>query len=116
MELLRDDQYLEIRNVTEHDEGIYTCLAQNLAGKAKQNLVLQVLGRLKLDFETMASEFVLKKNVYLVPPRIEQEPTMIEAIVNSSVNLACLASGNPKPTVRARSLFEHRRVQSSICD
>ncbi len=44
MELFRDDQYLEIRNITERDSGIYTCLAENLAGKAKQNLELQVLG------------------------------------------------------------------------
>jgi hypothetical protein len=45
MELFRDDQYLEIRNVNEQDAGIYTCLAENLAGKAKQNLELQVLGK-----------------------------------------------------------------------
>jgi hypothetical protein len=44
MELFRDDQYLEIRNITERDSGIYTCIAENLAGKAKQNLELQVLG------------------------------------------------------------------------
>ncbi len=45
MELFRDEQYLEIRNVNEQDAGIYTCLAENLAGKAKQNLELQVLSK-----------------------------------------------------------------------
>lgn len=45
MELIRNDQYLEIRHVQEHDSGIYTCVAQNLAGKAKQNLEVQILGR-----------------------------------------------------------------------
>jgi hypothetical protein len=30
--------------MTERDSGIYTCIAANLAGKAKQNLELQVLG------------------------------------------------------------------------
>ncbi len=45
MELFRDDQYLEIRNVNEQDAGIYTCLAENLAGTAKQNLEFQVLGK-----------------------------------------------------------------------
>ncbi len=45
IELFRDDQYLEIRNVNEQDAGIYTCLAENLAGKAKQNLDLQVLSK-----------------------------------------------------------------------
>ena len=44
MDLLRDDQYLEIRTVREQDAGVYTCAAQNLAGKAEQNLELEVLG------------------------------------------------------------------------
>jgi hypothetical protein len=56
MELLRDDQFLEIRNVNEHDAGIYTCLAENLAGKAKQNLELQVLGK---DFYDKIHHFIL---------------------------------------------------------
>lgn len=45
MEFFRDDQYLEIRNLNEQDAGIYTCIAENLAGKAKQNVELQVLGK-----------------------------------------------------------------------
>ncbi|CAF0756370.1 unnamed protein product [Rotaria sp. Silwood1] len=77
IQLFRDDQYLEIRNVNEKDAGIYTCVAENLAGKAKQNLELQVL----------------------VPPRIENDITNIEAIYNSTVNLTCSAYGNPKPTI-----------------
>ena len=44
MDLLRDNQYLEIRNVREQDTGVYTCTAQNLAGKAEQTLELDVLG------------------------------------------------------------------------
>ena len=40
---------LEIRNVNEQDAGSYTCLAENLAGKAKQNLQLQVLGKYPID-------------------------------------------------------------------
>lgn len=45
MDFFRDDQYLEIRNVIEQDAGMYTCIAENLAGKAKQHLELQVLGK-----------------------------------------------------------------------
>ncbi|CAF2894680.1 unnamed protein product [Rotaria sp. Silwood2] len=77
IQLYRDDQYLEIRYVNEQDAGIYTCVAENLAGKAKQNLELQVL----------------------VPPRIENDTTNIEAIFSSTVNLTCSAYGNPKPTI-----------------
>lgn len=47
METLRDDQYLEIRSVNEDDAGIYTCVAQNSAGKAKQNLEFQILGEFR---------------------------------------------------------------------
>lgn len=47
MEFFRDDQYLEIQYVNEQDAGIYTCIAENLAGKAKQNVELQVLGKAK---------------------------------------------------------------------
>ncbi|CAF0772843.1 unnamed protein product [Rotaria sordida] len=77
IQLFRDDQYLEIRNINEQDAGIYTCLAENLAGTAKQNLDLQVL----------------------VPPRFENDITNIEAIFNSTINLTCSAYGNPKPTI-----------------
>ncbi|CAF1516506.1 unnamed protein product [Adineta steineri] len=77
IELFRDGQYLEIRNINEYDAGMYTCLAENLAGKAKQILELQVL----------------------IPPRIENDTTNIEAIFNSTVNLTCSAYGNPKPTI-----------------
>lgn len=46
MELFRDDQYLEIRSVNERDAGNYTCIAENIAGKAKHRVELQVLGKL----------------------------------------------------------------------
>ena len=45
MELLRNQQYLEIRHINEQDAGIYSCVAQNMAGQAKQNLQVQVLGK-----------------------------------------------------------------------
>lgn len=51
----RDHQYLEIRHVNEQDAGVYTCIAENLAGRAKQNLELQVLGNF-LYFNLILSE------------------------------------------------------------
>jgi hypothetical protein len=60
MELFRDDQYLEIRNMNEQDAGTYSCLAQNLAGKAKQNLELQVLGeKFSIKFTILTLFFLL---------------------------------------------------------
>ena len=94
MEFVRDDQYFEIRNVIEQDAGMYTCIAENLAGKAKQNLELQVLGK--------NSSFQLHRKItkfILVSPRIDNDLTTIEANWNSTINLTCSAYGNPKPTV-----------------
>lgn len=94
MELFRDDQYLEIRNVDEEDAGVYTCVAENLAGKAKQNLELQVLGE---DSNKIINNFIFTS--ILVSPRMENDTTAIEAVFNSTINLTCSAYGNPKPTV-----------------
>ncbi|CAF0852080.1 unnamed protein product [Adineta ricciae] len=77
VELFRDDQYLEIRYVNERDAGNYTCVAENIAGKAKHRVELQVL----------------------VPPRFGNDQTNIEAIFNSTINLTCTTYGNPKPII-----------------
>lgn len=45
MDFFRDDQYLEIRSIQERDAANYTCLAENVAGTARQELELDVLGR-----------------------------------------------------------------------
>ena len=93
LELLRDQQYLEIRHVKEDDAGIYTCSAENLAGKAKQDLELHVLG------EKKSLLFSVVHSLLLVPPRLGHDALNIEATVNSTVNLTCSAYGKPKPTV-----------------
>ncbi|UJR25150.1 hypothetical protein I4U23_006509 [Adineta vaga] len=77
IELFRDDQYLEIRNINERDAGNYTCIAENLAGKSKHKIELQVL----------------------VPPRFGNDIINIELIFNSTINLTCTTYGNPKPTI-----------------
>lgn len=73
------------------------CLAENLAGKAKQNLELQVLRMSDGVFLWFS-----KENWILVPPKFRDDLVSIEAVINSTINLTCSAYGNPKPTVRER--------------
>ena len=113
MEFFRDDQYLEIRNVIEQDAGMYTCIAENLAGKAKQNLELQVLGK-QVHFNRVGKT----RSLILVSPRITNDLTTIEASFNATINLTCSAYGNPKPTVNNHRLhadkFSFKRESSRL--
>ncbi|KAM6170210.1 hemicentin-2 [Rhynchocyon petersi] len=68
---------LQVEKVDLRDEGIYTCVASNLAGESKRDLALKVL----------------------VPPNIEPSPFNKAVLENASVALKCLASGVPSPDV-----------------
>ncbi|KAM9207753.1 hemicentin-2 [Dugong dugon] len=68
---------LQIEKADLRDEGVYTCVATNLAGESKRDLTLKVL----------------------VPPNIEPGPVNKAVLENASVALECLASGVPPPDV-----------------
>uniref|UniRef100_A0A8C6W1G7 Hemicentin 2 n=1 Tax=Nannospalax galili TaxID=1026970 RepID=A0A8C6W1G7_NANGA len=70
------------------DEGIYTCVATNLAGESNRDVALKVL----------------------VPPNIEPGPVNKAVLENASVTLECLASGVPPPDV---SWFKGRQPIST---
>ncbi|XP_049752935.1 hemicentin-2 isoform X2 [Elephas maximus indicus] len=79
---------LQIEKVDLRDEGVYTCVATNLAGENKRDLTLKVL----------------------VPPNIEPGPVNKAVLENASVALECLASGVPPPDV---SWFKGRQPVSA---
>ncbi|XP_056668537.1 hemicentin-2 isoform X2 [Monodelphis domestica] len=68
---------LQIEKVDLRDEGNYTCVATNLAGEAKRDVVLKVL----------------------VPPNIEPGLVNKAVLENTSASLECLASGVPTPRI-----------------
>ncbi|XP_027279680.1 hemicentin-2 isoform X2 [Cricetulus griseus] len=68
---------LQIEKADLRDEGVYTCVATNLAGESKKDVTLRVL----------------------VPPNIEPGPVNKAVLENASVTLECLASGVPSPDV-----------------
>eukprot|EP00079_Xenopus_tropicalis_P024320 XP_012816895.1 PREDICTED: hemicentin-1 [Xenopus tropicalis] len=70
---------LEIRNTVEYDRGLYTCVAVNVAGETEMKYKVSVL----------------------VPPSIEggNDPADHTVIASGAVELECLASGTPLPSV-----------------
>nr|KAF6314649.1 hemicentin 2 [Myotis myotis] len=79
---------LQIEKVDLRDEGVYTCVATNLAGESRKDAVLKVL----------------------VPPNIEPVPANKAVLENASVTLECLASGVPPPDI---SWFKGRQPVSA---
>ncbi|XP_072488821.1 hemicentin-2 isoform X7 [Notamacropus eugenii] len=75
--LVNTGDSLQIEKVDLRDEGIYTCMATNLAGEAKRDVVLKVM----------------------VPPNIEPGLVNKAVLENTSVSLECLASGVPTPRI-----------------
>ncbi|KAF4016760.1 hypothetical protein G4228_008189 [Cervus hanglu yarkandensis] len=79
---------LQIEKVDLKDEGIYTCVATNLAGESRRDVTLRVL----------------------VPPNIEPDLVNKAVLENASVTLECLASGVPPPDI---SWFKGRQPVSA---
>nr|XP_020731255.1 hemicentin-2-like [Odocoileus virginianus texanus] len=79
---------LQIEKVDLKDEGIYTCVATNLAGESRRDVTLRVL----------------------VPPNIEPGLVNKAVLENASVTLECLASGMPPPDI---SWFKGRQPVSA---
>ncbi|KAK1343749.1 hypothetical protein QTO34_014302 [Cnephaeus nilssonii] len=79
---IRDDHTLKIRKVMAGDMGSYTCVAENMVGKAEASATLTV--------QVIADR---------PPPVIRQGPVNQTVAVDGTLVLSCVATGSPVPTI-----------------
>ncbi|XP_037233801.1 roundabout homolog 1 isoform X5 [Falco rusticolus] len=97
---IRDDHTLKIRKVTAGDMGSYTCVAENMVGKAEASATLTV-------------------QVVSEPPQFVVKPRDQVAALGRTVTFQCEATGNPQPAIFWRRegsqnlLFSYQPPQSS---
>uniref|UniRef100_A0A8B9VB61 Roundabout guidance receptor 1 n=1 Tax=Anas zonorhyncha TaxID=75864 RepID=A0A8B9VB61_9AVES len=97
---IRDDHTLKIRKVMAGDMGSYTCVAENMVGKAEASATLTVQD---------LSE----------PPQFVVKPRDQVAALGRTVTFQCEATGNPQPAIFWRRegsqnlLFSYQPPQSS---
>ncbi|XP_034460086.1 roundabout homolog 1 isoform X5 [Hippoglossus hippoglossus] len=77
---IREDHTLKIRRLTSADVGSYTCVAENLVGKAEASATLTV-------------------HVVSVPPAFVVRPRNQVVGVGRTVTFQCEATGNPQPAI-----------------
>ncbi|XP_017959892.1 protein sax-3 isoform X1 [Drosophila navojoa] len=75
--ILHDEKSLELSNITPNDEGTYVCEAHNNVGQISARATLTVHA----------------------PPSFSKKPTNKKVGLNGQVQLPCVATGNPPPTV-----------------
>ncbi|KAH8327288.1 hypothetical protein KR074_009350 [Drosophila pseudoananassae] len=75
--ILHDDKSLELLNITPNDEGTYVCEAHNNVGHISARATLTVHA----------------------PPTFTKRPSNKKVGLNGVVQLPCMASGNPPPSV-----------------
>ncbi|PKU45008.1 hypothetical protein llap_4683 [Limosa lapponica baueri] len=94
---IRDDHTLKIRKVMAGDTGSYTCVAENMVGKAEASATLTVQE----------------------PPQFVVKPRDQVAALGRTVTFQCEATGNPQPAIFWRRegsqnlLFSYQPPQSS---
>ncbi|KAM4905741.1 roundabout homolog 1 isoform 4-T4 [Sylvia borin] len=94
---IRDDHTLKIRKVAAGDMGSYTCVAENMVGKAEASATLTVQE----------------------PPQFVVKPRDQVAALGRTVTFQCEATGNPQPAIFWRRegsqnlLFSYQPPQSS---
>ncbi|XP_032845393.1 roundabout homolog 1 isoform X7 [Tyto alba] len=97
---IRDDHTLKIRKVMAGDMGTYTCVAENMVGKAEASATLTV-------------------QVVSEPPQFVVKPRDQVAALGRTVTFQCEATGNPQPAIFWRRegsqnlLFSYQPPQSS---
>uniref|UniRef100_A0A669QU39 Roundabout guidance receptor 1 n=1 Tax=Phasianus colchicus TaxID=9054 RepID=A0A669QU39_PHACC len=97
---IRDDHTLKIRKVMAGDMGSYTCVAENMVGKAEASATLTV-------------------QVFSEPPQFVVKPRDQVAALGRTVTFQCEATGNPQPAIFWRRegsqnlLFSYQPPQSS---
>ncbi|XP_060709112.1 peroxidasin homolog [Hemiscyllium ocellatum] len=78
---LLDDGTLMIKNTQEDDQGVYQCMAKNVAGEVK------------------TPEVILRYFEIPARPAFVIQPQNTEVLVGESVTLECSATGNPQPRI-----------------
>ncbi|XP_067878217.1 peroxidasin homolog isoform X1 [Heterodontus francisci] len=78
---LLDDGTLMIQNIQEDDQGVYQCMAKNVAGEVK------------------TPEVILRYFEIPARPAFVIQPQNTEVLVGESVTLECSATGNPQPRI-----------------
>ncbi|XP_031952919.1 roundabout homolog 1 isoform X8 [Corvus hawaiiensis] len=97
---IRDDHTLKIKKVMAGDMGSYTCVAENMVGKAEASATLTV-------------------QVVSEPPQFVVKPRDQVAALGRTVTFQCEATGNPQPAIFWRRegsqnlLFSYQPPQSS---
>ncbi|XP_035240222.1 LOW QUALITY PROTEIN: roundabout homolog 1-like [Anguilla anguilla] len=77
---IREDHTLKVRRVTSADVGTYTCVAENMVGKAEASATLTV-------------------RVVSEPPAFVVRPRNQVVAVGRTVTFQCGATGNPQPAI-----------------
>ncbi|KAJ8392080.1 hypothetical protein AAFF_G00078860 [Aldrovandia affinis] len=77
---IREDYTLKVRRVTSGDVGTYTCVAENMVGKAEASATLTVRGKTQ-------------------PPAFVVRPRNQVVGVGRTVTFQCGATGNPQPAI-----------------
>uniref|UniRef100_A0A8D0P964 Hemicentin-1 n=1 Tax=Sus scrofa TaxID=9823 RepID=A0A8D0P964_PIG len=121
--ILSGGSKLQIARSQHSDSGNYTCIASNMEGKAQKTYILSIQGMVTADGSTLniygalpsdmgkytcvatnpagEEDRIFNLNVY-VPPAIrgnKEEAETLTALVDTSVNIECRATGMPPPQI-----------------
>lgn len=97
--ILHDEKSLELSSITPNDEGTYVCEAHNNVGQISARATLTVHGRkrtLKLNLYTL---LIISSLPSTAPPSFFKKPSNKKVGLNGQVQLPCVATGNPPPSV-----------------
>uniref|UniRef100_A0A915P5D8 Ig-like domain-containing protein n=1 Tax=Meloidogyne floridensis TaxID=298350 RepID=A0A915P5D8_9BILA len=118
-QLIDNDQILHISEVDVRHAGRYSCLAESRAGRAEKDITAPVMALDQTNIEIIENEshtldcplendggsttelHWTKDEMPIIPPRIEDPHgyRTLEALVNDSVQIDCIASGVPTPKI-----------------
>ncbi|KAG1650320.1 Down syndrome cell adhesion molecule-like protein Dscam2 [Nymphon striatum] len=92
---------LQIQEMDAEHSGVYSCVAENDAGKSVESVEIQIsckscINTFKRPYISLAEKQLFSKPT---PPRWLVQPINIAASLNSEITLDCMAEGFPQPEV-----------------